>query len=157
MPFLRTVAVVALLALGTACGARRQVDDVPSIVDFGRYAFVATIPGGQRLTGTLDVAPDTVIARAASSECRVATAHPSGDFLAYDCVVPGTNGVNLFIDRRSPARKSTWAIITQVSKKRDVCTDYRTWENGTRTCIRSTPQEYFERVRVQGPLVVTAR
>ena len=53
MPFLRTVAVVALLALGTACGARRQVDDVPSIAEFGRHAFVATIPGGQRLTGTL--------------------------------------------------------------------------------------------------------
>ena len=155
MSFPRTVGDVVLLALCTACGARRQVDDVPSIAEFGRYAFVATIPGGQRLTGTLDVAPDTLIARAASSECRVAPEQPSGDFLSYDCVVPGTNGVSLFIDRRSPARKSTWAIITQVSKKRDVCTEYRTWENGTRTCIRSAPQEYFERVRVQGPLVVT--
>lgn len=155
MPFPRTVAVVVLLALATACGARRQANDVPSIAEFGRYAFVATIPGGQRLTGTLDVAPDTVVARVASSECRVAPTQPSSDFLAYDCVVSGTTGVNLLIDRRSPARKSTWATITQVSKKRDVCSEYRTWENGTRSCIRSTPQEYFERVRVQGPLVVS--
>lgn len=155
MPSARVVAVVSFLALGIACGARRPADDVSSIAAFGRYAFVATIPGGQRLTGTLDVAPDTLIARAASFECRVAPAQPSADFLAYDCVVPGTTGLSLLIDRRNPARKSTWAAITQVSKKRDVCTDYRTWENGTRTCIRSTPQEYFERVRLQGPLVVT--
>jgi hypothetical protein len=151
----RLIAVASLLALGTGCGARRPVEDVTPFAEFGRYAFVATMPGGQRLTGTLDVAPDTLVARAASTECKVAATQPSGDYLAYECLVPGTTGVNLLIDRRNPSRKSTWNTLTQVSRRRDVCNEYRTWENGTRTCIRSTPEEYFERVRVQGALVVS--
>lgn len=155
MQVARLVVVASCLALGTGCGARRSLDDVTPFAEFGRYAFVATMPGGQRLTGTLDVAPDTLVARGAANECKVATTQPSGDYLAYDCVLAGTSGVSLLIDRRSPARKSTWNATTQVSKKRDVCTDYRTWENGSRSCIRSEPQEYFERVRVQGSLTVT--
>jgi len=155
MPSARVVAAASFLALGAACGARRPMEDVTPFAEFGRYAFVAAMPGGHRVTGTLDVAPDTLVARASSTDCRVAATQPSGDYLAYECMVPGTAGVNLHIDRRSPSRKSTWNAVTQVSKKRDVCLDYRTWENGTRTCIRSEPQEYFERVRVQGPLVVT--
>jgi hypothetical protein len=154
MPF-RLAAVVSVLLFGIACGARRPVDDVVPFAELGRYAFMAPIPGGQRLAGTLDVAPDTLIARANSVDCRVASTQPSGDYLAYECTVPGTTGVDLFIDRRNPTRTSRWATTTRVVKKRDVCIDYRTWENGTRTCIRSEPQEYFERVRVEGSLVVT--
>jgi hypothetical protein len=144
-----------VLVVGTACGVRRPVEDVPSVAEFGRYSFVATMPGGQRLTGTLDVAPETLVVRAAITECRVAVTQQNTEYLTYDCAVPGTSGVKLLIDRRDPARKSTWTALTQVSKKRDVCTDYRTWENGARTCIRSSPEEYFERIRVQGPLVVS--
>ena len=32
---------------------------------------------------------------------------------------------------------------------------YRTWENGTRTCITSMPEEYIEQVLVSDKLVVT--
>jgi hypothetical protein len=36
-----------------------------------------------------------------------------------------------------------------------VCTEYRTWENGTRTCVTSMPDEYIEHVLVSNKLVVT--
>ena len=153
--FARTCLVVGALA----CGASRQsASPSPEAVGLnamGRYGFVADLPGGQRLTGTLDVMPDTLLARVTNVECKVSPQQPNGDFLTYDCAVPGTPSVNLMIDRRNPTKKSTWAAVTQVAKKRDVCVAWRTWENGSRTCTRSEPDEYFERVRVQGALVVT--
>ena len=80
---------------------------------------------------------------------------PGREVLVYECQLPGTTGINLQIDRRNPSRKSRWSLLTQVTKKRDICTEYRTWENGTRTCARSMPEEYLEKVRVEGSLVVT--
>ena len=126
----------------------------PGSDPYGRYPFTAEVATGQRLTGTIDIGPDTVVARPTGVECRVSPGQPSSDQLAYDCVLPGTNGVSLVIDRRSPLRRSQWVQSTQVTKKRDVCTQWRTWENGTRTCERSTPEEYFELVKRQGPIVV---
>ena len=156
----RLVALLTVIAhLSAACGGARAPEpdlaDMPLIAEMGRFGFVATVAGGQRLTGTLDVAPDTLVARAAELECRVAPQQPNGEVLTYDCVVPGTSGVSLLIDRRNPTRKSTWSMVSQVTKKRDICVAWRTWENGSRTCTRSEPEEYFERVRVNGPLVVT--
>lgn len=150
---------LACIVLGAlACAARRPAPPSPESVALdamGRYGFVADVPGGQRLTGTLDVTPDTLLARVTNVECKVSPQQQNGDLLAYDCAVPGTPSVNLLIDRRNPTKKSTWAVVTQVAKKRDVCVAWRTWENGSRTCTRSEPEEYFERVRVQGALVVT--
>jgi hypothetical protein len=147
------------LVLGAlACGASRPAPPGPEAVALdamGRYGFVADVPGGQRLTGTLDVMTDTLLARVTNLECKVSPQQTNRDFLAYDCAVPGTPSVNLLIDRRNPTKKSTWAVVTQVSKKRDVCVAWRTWENGSRSCTLSQPEEYFERVRVQGALVVT--
>lgn len=147
------------LALGAlACGASRSAPPGPGAVELdamGRYGFVADVPGGQRLTGTLDVMPDTLVARVTNVECKVNAQQTNRDFLAYDCAVPGTPSVNLLIDRRNPIKKSTWAVVAQVSKKRDVCVAWRTWENGSRSCTLRQPEEYIERVRVQGALVVT--
>ena len=147
------------LALGAlACGASRSAPPGPGAVELdamGRYGFVADVPGGQRLTGTLDVMPDTLVARVTNVECKVSAQQTNRDFLAYDCAIPGTPGVNLLIDRRNPIKKSTWAVVAQVSKKRDVCVAWRTWENGSRSCTLRQPEEYIERVRVQGALVVT--
>jgi hypothetical protein len=149
-------AIVVIICLAVAgCAQKGATADVTPAPDAaGRYAFTAEIATGQRLAGTIDVAPDTVIVRPAGVECKVASRQQSTDQLAYDCVVPGTNGVSLVIDRRSPLRRSTWVQSTQVAKKRDVCTQFRTWENGTRTCEVSTPEEYFEVVKKQGPLVI---
>lgn len=151
-------AQTCLISGALACGASRPAPPSAEAVALdvvGRYGFVADMPGGQRLTGTLDVMPDTLLARVTNVECKVSPQQQDGELLAYDCAVPGTPSVNLFIDRRHPTRKSTWAVVTQVAKKRDVCVAWRTWENGSRTCTRSDPEEYYERVRVQGALVVT--
>jgi hypothetical protein len=126
----------------------------PGADPYGRYPFTAEIASGQRLTGTIDIGPDTLIARPAGLECRVSPGQPGSGQLAYDCDLPGTSGVSLVIDRRSPLRRSQWVQSTQVSKKREICTQWRTWENGARTCEMSTPEEYFELVKKQGPLVV---
>jgi hypothetical protein len=151
----RNVAIASLISLSAGCSARRVVDDSLQPTDFGRFTFVAVLAGGQRLTGTIDVAPDTIIARTATVMCHVSPSQASAALLAYECEVPGVSGLSLLIDRRNPVRKSTWTAMTQVTKTRNICTEYRTWENGTRTCERSMPQEYFERVRTQGPIVVT--
>lgn len=155
MPSVRFMVFASLLPLTIACGTRRPPDYEVQSISFGRFAFVADLPGGQRLTGTIDVAPDTVVARTAAGECRVSPSQPGREVLVYECQLPGTTGINLQIDRRNPSRKSRWSLLTQVTKKRDICTEYRTWENGTRTCARSMPEEYLEKVRVEGSLVVT--
>ena len=150
-------AILCVCVAATACAGpatRAATGIAPGSDPYGRYPFSAEVATGQRLTGTIDIGPDTVIARPTGVECRVSPGQPSSDQLAYDCVLPGTNGVSLVIDRRSPLRRSQWVQSTQVSRKRDVCTQWRTWENGTRTCEKSTPEEYFELVKRRGPIVV---
>jgi hypothetical protein len=148
------VARILVVVMSVGCATKNATTDVAVAQDpMGRFLFTAEIASGQRLTGVIDLAPDTVIIRPTGIECKVAARQPSGDLLEHDCVVPGTNGVQLVIDRRSPLRRSMWVQSTQVQKKRAVCTQYRTWENGTRTCELSQPEEYFEVVKKQGPLV----
>jgi len=146
--------ILASTAACSGAATRAATGITPGSDPYGRYPFTAEIATGQHLTGTIDIGPDTVIARPNGVECRVAPGQPSSDQLAYDCVLSGTNGVSLVIDRRSPLRRSQWVQSTQVSKKRDICTQWRTWENGSRTCEMSKPEEYFELVKRQGPLVV---
>lgn len=56
---------------------------------------------------------------------------------------------------RHPVRRSTWSVTMPVRKQRDVCVEFRTWENGTQTCTRNVPAEYIEQVKMSGELVVT--
>ena len=146
-----TTSVVAM-----ACSTKRQVETFgPPTTELGRFAFAIETRDGVRMTGLLDVGVDTIVARSEAAPCRVMTERATSTAISFECMVPGTSGVRLSVDRRRPVRRSTWSVLTPVRKKRDVCLEYRTWENGTRTCVTSMPEEYIEQVLVSGELVVT--
>jgi hypothetical protein len=97
---------------------------------------------------------DTVVPRPTDGECRVAPSVAAGrQHFVYECAVPGVSGIMLAFDRVNPLRRSTWGLSTTVRKTRAVCTGWRTWENGTRSCTRTEPEEYFDKVQLQGTLV----
>ena len=140
----------------TACSAQRQVDTANApITELGRYSFAIETRDGVRMTGLLDVGVDTIVARSEAAPCRVMADLSTTAAISYECKAPGTSGVRLLLDRRHPVRRSTWSVLTPVRKKREVCLEYRTWENGTRTCVTSMPEEYIEQVVVSDKLVVT--
>lgn len=120
----------------------------------GNHAFRAELPGGIKFMGTVIVTEDTIVARPADGECRLAAGAPSRQHLVYECAIPGATNVMVALDRASPLRRSTWGLVANVRKSRSVCTNWRTWENGTRTCTQSQPEEYFERTQLQGPLIM---
>ncbi|HEX6943797.1 MAG TPA: hypothetical protein VF128_12780 [Gemmatimonadaceae bacterium] len=154
----RYAAAAALLSTSVAtaaCNTQRQVDaSVLPAAELGRFSFAIETRDGIRMTGLLDVSADTVVARLESAPCRVMAERSSNAAISYECKVPGTSGVRLSLDRRYPLRRSTWSVLTPVRRRRDVCTEYRTWENGTRSCVTSMPEEYIEQVFVTGELVV---
>src|SRR5687768_1527651 len=155
MPATRSARVLLTTVLAVmACKARQDPVTESPLSDLGRFSFVVEGRDVGRMTGLLDVTLDTIVARSEMAPCRVV---PEKDraYLAYECAAPGTTGVRLTLDRRNPVRRSTWSILTPVRKKRDVCVAFRTWENGTRTCTRTMPEEYIEQVRRAGDLVVT--
>lgn len=153
---LHSVPLFMLLVIA-ACGAPRRQEDLGGIEieELGRFNFLVETREGTRVTGLIDVALDTIVARSESAPCSRATAQPDRNQLIYECAAPGTTGIRLSLDRRHPVRNSKWAYFTTVTKTRDVCTAYRTWENGSRTCTRSTPEQYLEQVWRSGDLVVT--
>ena len=149
---------VPVLALAlVACGTPRRQDDLVSIPvpieELGRFKFVIEARE-TRVTGWIDVALDTIVARGESAPCSRSADQPDRSRLVYECAAPGISGVRLSLDRRHPVRSSKWSYFTPVLKTRDVCTAFRTWENGTQTCTRSTPEQYVEQVLRSGELVV---
>jgi hypothetical protein len=144
--------LLVMLSLA-ACYAPQRHFAIP-LEEVGRYSFLVETPEGTRVNGTLDIALDTIVARSEAAPCRVVS-EQSRQRLAYECAAPGTAGIRLMIDRRHPVTNSSWAYFTPVRKRRDVCTSWRTWEDGTRTCERSMPEEYIEQVWRTGDLVVT--
>ena len=149
-------AVFTTSLVAAACSPQRQVDaSEPPVADLGRFSFAIETREGVRMTGLLDVGADTIVARSESAPCQVMPDRSTSAAISYECKAPGTSGVRLSLDRRNPVRRSTWSVLTPVRKRRDACTQYRTWENGTRTCVASMPEEYIERVLVSDKLVVT--
>jgi hypothetical protein len=149
-------AALLTASVAAACSTQRGVEaSNPPVAEVGRYSFTLETRDGVRMTGLLDVGADTIVARSESAPCRVMAERSTSAAIAYECQVAGTSGVRLSLDRRHPVRRSTWSVLTPVRKKRDVCLEYRTWENGTRTCVTSMPEEYTEQVLVSGELVVT--
>ena len=148
---------VWLMLVVAACAApKRQEEDLAiPIEELGRFNFLVETREGTRVTGLIDVALDTIVARSESAPCSRATSQPDRNQLVYECAAPGTSGIRLSLDRRHPVRNSKWAYFTAVTKSRDVCTAFRTWEDGRRTCTRSTPEQYVEQVWKSGELVVT--
>lgn len=149
------LALFTLLA-GACATPPRQQDDLTlpiPIEELGRFNFLVETRE-TRVTGLIDVALDTMVARSESAPCTRATVQPDRNQLVYECPAPGTAGVKLSLDRRHPVRNSKWSYFASVLKTRDVCTAFRTWENGTRTCTRSTPEQYVEQVLRSGELVV---
>ena len=142
--------------LAVACSKPRAADPLdPPVAESGRFSFAVESRDGVRMKGVLDVSADTIVARSESAPCRHMAEQSTSAAITYECGVPGTPGLRLSLDRRYPVRRSSWSVMVPVRKKRDVCAVYRTWENGTQTCTRSTPEEYIEQVRVTGQLVVT--
>ena len=156
MPTRRSIGqgLMAACALG-ACSARQAPATELPDEGLGRYGFVAEASEGRRMTGILSVTRDTIVVQPDGTSCRVAKEQANSSHLVYECLFPGTAGLHLSIDRRSPVRRSTWAVFLPIRRVRDVCILYRTWENGTRTCTQYIPEEYIEQVRRTGPLVVT--
>jgi len=149
-----SVPLFMLVVAACAAPSRQEDLDVP-IEELGRFKFLVETREGTRVTGLIDVALDTLVARSESAPCSRATEQPNRNQLVYECAAPGTSGIRLSLDRRHPIRNSKWAYFTPVMKTRDVCTAYRTWEDGRRTCTRSTPEQYVEQVWRSGELVVT--
>lgn len=149
------VDLAVAIALCAACSARKESDTEVPVVDLGRYSFVVEAREGVRMAGTLTITRDTILAQPSGTTCRLPTEQPSSAHIVYECQVPGTSGLQLSIDRRSPLRRSTWAVVLPVRRTREVCSAWRTWENGTRSCTRKTAEEYIEQVRQTGGLVVT--
>lgn len=147
-------AAVALAAL-VACATGPRRGDALSEPEFGQFTFAVEATDAIRLTGQLVVTPDTILPMPKGTTCRVAPQQPSVEHLAYECVSPGTSGILLVLDRRSPVRRSTWSVVVAVRKTRDACIAWRTWENGTRTCTSTMPEDYTEQVRRTGAIVVT--
>ena len=149
-------ALFTMSVVAAACSPQRQVDVAdPPVAEVGRFSFAIETRDGIRMTGLLDVGADTIVARSEAAPCRVMPERSTTAAVSYECKAPGTPGVRLSLDRRAPVRRSTWSVLTPVKKRRDVCTEYRTWENGTRTCVTSMPEEYIEQVLVTDKLVVT--
>jgi hypothetical protein len=153
MPWSRLVGCV-LVASVSGCAGRTSQPAALSPSQIGTHAFQAELPGGVRYTGTVTVTEDTIVARPAHGECRLASTGTSRQQIVYECVVPGAPNVILALDRANPVRRSTWGMETTVRKSRSICTAWRTWENGTRTCTRSEPEEYFEKARLAGTLMM---
>ena len=145
--------LLVMLSL-SACHAPQRDFAIP-LEEVGRYSFMVETREGTRVNGTLDIALDTIVARSEAAPCRVMSDQPDRLRLTYECAAPGTAGIRLLIDRRHPVTNSSWSYFTPVRKRRDVCTSWRTWEDGTRTCERSMPEEYIEQVWRTGDLVVT--
>lgn len=146
--------IVALFA----CSAKQPsletaLDDPPAELEFGRFTFLVQTRENIRLTGVLDITSDTMVVRGESATCRVAHEQPNEATLVYECKASGTN-VRIHLDRRHPTRRSTWAYLASVKKKRDVCVLFRTLESGARQCTATMPEEYFEQERRSGELVV---
>ena len=145
-----------LMLFVAACSApKREEDFAIPMGELGRFNFLVETREGTRVTGLIDVALDTIVARSESAPCSRATQQPDRNHLVYECAAPGTAGIRLSLDRRHPVRSSKWSYFTPVMKTRDVCTAFRTWEDGRRTCTRSTPEQYVEQVWRSGELVVT--
>jgi hypothetical protein len=156
MPVTRSrYALLVAILLVQACRSRQGSGEVVPLEDVGRFSFLVEARDGVRMTGWLDVTLDTIVARSESAPCRFVAEQADRTHLPYECAAPGTSGVRLLLDRRYPLRRSTWSVVTPVRRKRDVCVAFRTWENGTRTCTRTMPEEYIEQVRQAGELVVT--
>jgi len=155
-----------MLSLLAATGCRSAVPARPaanasmaspshSSAVVGQHAFSASLPGGVKLAGILVVTGDTIVPRPTDGECRLASPTAvSRQHVVYECSIPGVSGIMLAFDRVNPVRRSTWGLATTVRKTRDVCREWRTWENGARTCTRTTPEDYFERAQSRGQLTV---
>src|SRR5688572_9340183 len=107
--------VLATCLFVGACSARQApgTAEVP-LEELGRFSFAIETRDGVRMTGLLDVSLDTIVARSESVPCRVLAEQSSSAALAYECGVPGTQGVRLSLDRRHPVRRSTWSVMMPV-------------------------------------------
>lgn len=155
---MRTGRSLSVGLMATACASTGSMPPSRTTIpatSIGQHAFRAELPGGAMFAGLMVVTEDTMVPRPSEGECRVATTNPNRQHFVYTCTIPGTPDVMLALDRTNPLRRSTWGVTASVRKTRQKCTDYRTWENGTRTCTRSEPEEYFDSVQVQGTLQVT--
>lgn len=149
---LRHAWVLMFTCLG--CSVRASEVAVINPSHIGSHAFRGELPGGVKFLGTMIVTVDTIVPRPRDGECRVATRAPSRQYLVYECAIAGASNVMVALDRVSPLQRSTWGVTASVRKSRTVCTNWRTWENGTRTCTQSHQEEYFERANLQGPLII---
>lgn len=155
---MRTRHSLGVALVTTACASTGAVPASSATIpatSVGQHAFRAELPGGTMFAGVMIVTEDTIVPRPDDGECRISATNPNRQRFVYACSLPGTPEVLLALDRASPLRRSTWGLVTPVRKTRQKCTDYRTWENGTRTCTRSEPEEYFDQVQVSGTLQVT--
>lgn len=152
----KCTALLSASVVVAACSTQRQVETLGlPVAELGRFSFAIETREGVRMKGLLDVSVDTIVARSDAAPCERMNERSTSAVIAYECKVPGTSGVKLLLDRRHPVRRSTWSVLTPIRKTRSVCTDFRTLENGTRTCTTSMPEEYIEQVLVSGELVVT--
>jgi hypothetical protein len=144
------------LMLVTCLGCAARATEMATInpLPIGSYPFRAELPGGVKFHGMMIVTEDTIVPRPQDGECRPAAGAPSRQHLVYQCAIAGASNVMVSLDRISPLRRSTWGVEAAVRKSRSVCTNWRTWENGTRTCTQSSPEDYFERTNVQGLLII---
>ena len=147
-----------LIAALFACSAKQPSldntpEEPPAELLFGRFTFLVQTRDNIRMTGILDIAPDTMVVRGESATCRVAPEQSSETNLTYECNPSGTN-LRILLNRRNPTRRSTWSYVAPVRRKRDVCVMFRTLESGSRQCTATMPEEYFEQVTRSGELVV---
>jgi hypothetical protein len=144
-----------LLVPCLGCAARASDVAATNPSHIGSHPFRAELPGGVKFLGTMIVTEDTIVPRPQDGECRPAAGVPNRQYLVYECAISGASNVMVALDLTSPLRRSTWGVAANVRKSRSVCTSWRTWENGTRTCTRSQQEEYFEKAQLQGPLIMS--
>lgn len=148
-------AVAAVAAVAAGCASHGGAPSVPAGRGPGQHAFTADLPNGVAFRGVLVVTEDTIVPRPADGECRPAPGASGRTHIVYECGTAGVTGILLAFDRGNPLRRSTWGLATRVRKTRSICTEWRTWENGNRSCTRTEPEEYFESERLQGAVVIT--
>ena len=155
-PLSRAVSLlVAVLAASCRGSAPRTAASSAVAVRTGQFAFIANMPGGYRMTGSIVVAGDTIVLQPSAGLCGPLPGATDATYFLVRCAISGFQDVVFALDRRNPVLRSTWSAGSAVARSREVCVEYRVFEDGRRVCRRRERETYEEIVRQSGALVVT--
>jgi hypothetical protein len=107
------------------------------------------------MTGSIVVAGDTIVLQPAAGLCEPLPGATDATYFLVRCVISGFQDVMFGLDRRNPMLRSRWSAGSAEARSREVCAEFRVFEDGRRVCRRRGRETYEEIVRHTGSLVVT--